>query len=602
MATVLPDVPPGTNPFTVYLAVVHKSFYGEPTSGFKVRLGLLFGMTGMIIIFAIVNWVLILREAKRNGRGSPWWLFRLADRQSGRYIVTNGKLALSLMSVITGAVMMGQIVDLWQVFVNHASQSRSSIIRTFAVLPLLLQGWLMPFAALQASLLASDHTSSSLMSARIANFLFAGVGTIIFLGVVASGVVNSQSSQATWNQAAKIMNSLRTAEANWTPEQNTLPVLLQIQPEFVELTKRISHNQTVQLACISSWIVIPVLVILVNIASLRLSRLMHRQVQFNIDQFLGPLGTETQLSRRSNNSNGNGRGSVSGAVALGMTQPEEKRESVRGGEKKKETKFGDMLLPVAHTKRGSAAGDSIKQKLRDGRMSISHLSRGDLTKLANRRASAPDRERIRQIQSLMKAEKDLVVTSYVVLVAICAILGVCIFFLVTIATADINSLGWPTMEATLTAAIWIYDVALNLVLISLLWFHWQARSVKVDGETSTTFFGQPTLTQGVDPTMSASSNNGRRGTVTIDFGGGIIGHPGGGFSSSGGGGGGSGSRGGGLGVTSTSISQASKEFENFSWGKRDGEEEVLTSPDDETAPSVRPPERRDSGRMSPRMV
>ncbi|GAA6015921.1 hypothetical protein JCM10207_006807 [Rhodosporidiobolus poonsookiae] len=576
----LPTIPAGTNPYTVYYEALHATFYNTPSSGFKVRLGVLFGLTALAIVLAVVNWVLLVLEAKRHGRGSPYWLFRLASRQSGRYIVTNGKLVLSLLTVITGAVMLGTTVDLWNVFVDQKSQSRSSIIRSFSVLPLLLQGWLMPWASLQASLLASEHNNNTFLRPWVANTLFAGLGGVIFLGVVASGVVNSQAGQAVWNQAFKMLGQLKQWEAEWQPSENSLQPLIRLAPEFQELQKRVNYNRNVQLGCIASWIVIPVIVILVNLASLRLSRLLRKQVQFNIDQFLGPIGTETQLSRRSGGSNGHIRESVSAPI------PE---------------KHGDTLLPVAHShKRGSKASEhyeAMRQKLRDGRMSISHLSRGELMKVANRRASAPDKERIRNIQALQKAEKDLMVTSYVVLVAICAILGLCIYFLYVIASNKLSTLGWASQEAVLTSTIWIYDIALDLVLISLIWFHWTSRSIKSDSESSTTFFGQPTT---LDPMMSVGSNaqynigptGERRGTVTIDFGGGVIGHPGGGM----------------LGTTSglsapqlSSISQqTSKELDSYAWGPRDGEAEVLADGED-TDEEQRPAlgERRESGRTSP---
>jgi hypothetical protein len=89
------------------------------------------------------------------------------------------------------------------------------------------------------------------------------------------------------------------------------------------------------------------------------------------------------LSRRSNGSSGQ------------IHASKEKK-----GEKEKEgaPKFGDSLLPTAHA-RGSASGETLRQKLRDGRMSISHLSRGDLMKLANRRGSGMDRERVKNIRA-----------------------------------------------------------------------------------------------------------------------------------------------------------------------------------------------------------
>jgi hypothetical protein len=102
----------------------------------------------------------------------------------------------------------------------------------------------MPFASLQASLLTSDHTKTSLMSARTANILFAGVGTFVFLGVVASSVVTCLASQAVWEQASKILDALRAQETGWTPTTNSLPALLAIAPKLQTLQDRIAYNRT----------------------------------------------------------------------------------------------------------------------------------------------------------------------------------------------------------------------------------------------------------------------------------------------------------------------------------------------------------------------
>lgn len=48
----LPTVPPGTNPFTVYKAALDATVYPTPPDGFKVRLGVLFGLSGLYVYLA----------------------------------------------------------------------------------------------------------------------------------------------------------------------------------------------------------------------------------------------------------------------------------------------------------------------------------------------------------------------------------------------------------------------------------------------------------------------------------------------------------------------------------------------------------------------
>ncbi|GAA5997641.1 uncharacterized protein JCM10292_000990 [Rhodotorula paludigena] len=478
----LPTVPPGTNPFTVYKAALDATVYPTPPDGFKVRLGVLFGLSGLLIVLSVVHWLVMFREWRINRRGSPLWLFRLADRASGRYIVTNGKLVLSLFSIITTAVLIGQLYDVWNTYIEHGSQSGSAGIRTWATLPLFMQGWLMPWAALQASILASEHDNKAILSPRVANGLFAGLGGFFFLGLIASNVVNTIAGERVWSQYEKAYGLLSRFEAEWTPTTNVVVPLLQVGPELQELNRRADYNQTCQVATISVWLLIPIIVIMVNLASLRLSRLLHRQVKWNIEH----------LSQHSIGSGSARKASTSGRASL------------------------------------SAQSAELIKKLRDGRLSVSHLSRSDLMRLASRRGSAPEKERVRHIQALQKAEKDLIVTSYVVLTAILAILGICVYFLYVVAANKVTS-SWGIVETSLTATAWIYLVALNLVMLSLLWFHWTSRDIRMD-DSMTSWVGganMPVTSVGslsqVPPQMS--QHDGVDPVTIVDFNTGVVSAP-----------------------------------------------------------------------------
>lgn len=177
----------------------------------------------------------------------------------------------------------------------------------------------MPWAALQASILASEHDNKAILSPRVANGLFAGLGGFFFLGLIASNVVNTIAGERVWSQYEKAYGLLSRFEAEWTPTTNVVVPLLQVGPELQELNRRADYNQTCvsetrnhvhsrkltlippacrcQVATISVWLLIPIIVIMVNLASLRLSRLLHRQVKWNIEHVRPRCPCSSQKSR-----------------------------------------------------------------------------------------------------------------------------------------------------------------------------------------------------------------------------------------------------------------------------------------------------------------
>lgn len=140
-------------------------------------------------------------------------------------------------------------------------------------------------------------------------------------------------------------------------------------------------------------------------------------------------------------------------------------------------------------------------------------------------------------------------TSYVVLTAILAILGICVYFLYVVAANKVTS-SWGIVspsrlpasrearadkqcglkvETSLTATAWIYLVALNLVMVSLLWFHWTSRDIRMD-DSMTSWVGganMPVTSVGslsqVPPQMS--QHDGVDPVTIVDFNTGVVSAP-----------------------------------------------------------------------------
>lgn len=60
---------------------------------------------------ATIYLTIVIVDARKNGSKNPLWLFRLAPRRGGSYIVTNAKIFTGLFTIIYGGVTMGYIWD-----------------------------------------------------------------------------------------------------------------------------------------------------------------------------------------------------------------------------------------------------------------------------------------------------------------------------------------------------------------------------------------------------------------------------------------------------------------------------------------------------------
>lgn len=90
------------------------------------------------------------------------------------------------MAIVSGGVLVGRLQDSWFVYLYNAPQAQMMVWRSFNYLPLVVHGWLVSWALLQAFLLTPDQHDSHLLSARVANFLFLGIGGVIGVGLLVS--------------------------------------------------------------------------------------------------------------------------------------------------------------------------------------------------------------------------------------------------------------------------------------------------------------------------------------------------------------------------------------------------------------------------------
>ncbi|KAL8283756.1 hypothetical protein RQP46_005551 [Phenoliferia psychrophenolica] len=151
------------NPFAVYASFIEALVYPTPATGFRKRLISLWVLIGVAVLLALVQLALVLVEGRQRGT-NVIWIFRRVRRPQGRYIVTNAKLASTLLSIVNLLVLTFYNLDLYHVFLQKGPQNHSFFWWSYFILGFLAQGWVVAWGILQALILTLERDQHVLLS------------------------------------------------------------------------------------------------------------------------------------------------------------------------------------------------------------------------------------------------------------------------------------------------------------------------------------------------------------------------------------------------------------------------------------------------------
>jgi hypothetical protein len=101
---------------------------------------------------------------------------------------------------------------------------------------------------------------------------------------------------------------------------------------------------------------------------------------------------------------------------------------------------------------------------------LNHLTRDELRYLASRRGAGPEtQERIRGVQALQRAERDLVIIAGVLTFAMAAVaanLGILLYCLIHY--TDPSLVPWALYETTQLGLVWMYMVLVPIIFVALI--------------------------------------------------------------------------------------------------------------------------------------
>ncbi|KAM0749879.1 hypothetical protein T439DRAFT_326774 [Meredithblackwellia eburnea MCA 4105] len=488
----LPNVPEGENPYTAYLQTVDTFAYNHPTSGFSARLFVLMGLIAVAIVanFAILG--LVWLDQRR--RGAPFWVFRKVKREGGAHLTTNVKIIMPSAAILILFAILGYVVDAYQAFILHGSMGRLGGWRAGLTLPMIWGGWLVTFGGLQAYLLTNTH-KTRILTPRVVNILFFGVGGLLCCGHIAAVTIASVAYNEAFAELVQVVALMKEREKTWTTDESTTAVLFSLAPQLLVLLKKYHKLEATTSGMFYYVGALALFLFLINIGSLSLLFTVRKQIQAK----MGAFGEQGKYN------NAAGEEGLEGvpAAAGGASTSGAGRGSGSG------TGSGS-----GHHRSGEGSGHG----------SGSGPSRAQIRRMARGEMQTAVTEHARQIASLQRAERDLMVVAFSIMALSSGGTALCFLVAVLIRQDKFFTLPWPVLEFVYFSTYWgfigiIYvfsGVLLHNTIINLAPKSGQA------GSELTTGAGQyhPEMMQSV---MLSGGGRSRRGlcstqgvTVTVD--------------------------------------------------------------------------------------
>ncbi|GAA5856928.1 hypothetical protein JCM9279_003599 [Rhodotorula babjevae] len=404
------------------IAALDDILYPPPTPGLEARIAVLLALTGLSLIFGVLYLWLHYRSTVERPRRRCLWLVRRVERPSGRYLVINPRTALTSVVVSYGLYELAYVATFWAVYGLHMDQAVAIGIRNFNAIPLWLGGWILSWSGLQAFLVAVE-SERKFMSARAANWLFIGVGTLLVSLNLAIVICTTVVTVRMYWQYLELREALVAINESLAGRVPTILDFLPLQDVGTAFLPAASSARTTNIVqgALAPVFIFPILA--VNYGGLALAQRMRRQIRDNIE--LLESADRIGLSSR---------------AALGFRK-----------ERKSDTSY---LRALAQQRPGECGTTTSMQA--------------------------------RKILALQKAVTDLETTVGVIAFVATFELGAMILIAYTAASDRLVTGQYNYFEAAMLTPEWIYTIGLTASLLYLVFNALRARRRLLKSGTSTT--------------------------------------------------------------------------------------------------------------------
>ncbi|GAA5930417.1 hypothetical protein JCM3775_004386 [Rhodotorula graminis] len=277
------------------LAQLDATLYPAPTSGLLARMAVLWTLTGLSIIVAVLY--LYLHYQNTIDRRRSLWLVRLVDRPSGRFVVINPRPALTGVVIIYSIYALVYEGAFWYVYSTRCAQNLYIGVRNFNPVPLFIGGWILSWSGLQAFLVAVE-SERKFMSARTANTFFIVGGTLLVLSSVGIGIYTTIMTVRILDRYNELRAALVELERSLG---SRVPALLDLIPlqlpaeAFVSAANGARRAGIVQGAA-GPFLLLPIAIS--NIGGIALAIRMRRQIRESIKVLADGVATVAPSTTR----------------------------------------------------------------------------------------------------------------------------------------------------------------------------------------------------------------------------------------------------------------------------------------------------------------
>ncbi|GAA6046807.1 hypothetical protein JCM3770_005653 [Rhodotorula araucariae] len=298
----LPAPPAGANPYSFYRDLLHKVTVLHPPdpAGFRARLIVLYVFTVFLLVVSIFDFTVHALGYRIKGR--RMWLFKLVKRDGGTHIVSNHFVLVGIAGASLFVILFGNVYTLWRATISPGGGAGQDSLAKwqFALWPVAYAvAWLLSWATFQAYLQVeggardvfspitgkpSRRRRCVTMPAWLENTLFlaGGLGTVAVHATLAG--IGSGASSEQWKQYHVLDAMLALNEALWSGQ----PIPTETQSQLLILLRNYrdaaSHFYTTASNLSIGAAVLPLLLVVINIAMFSFIWMIRRHIHFQLSQ------------------------------------------------------------------------------------------------------------------------------------------------------------------------------------------------------------------------------------------------------------------------------------------------------------------------------
>ncbi|GAA5918150.1 hypothetical protein JCM6882_007291 [Rhodosporidiobolus microsporus] len=422
------------------------TFYPPPTPGFPVRWWVL---TGITVAYILLNILYLFLHVKYSSAGwQSMWLIRRIDRPSGRFIVTNARLAWFI-PIVYGLFELVYLVLFIRVYEYHTSQLTWFAIRSLNAPLLFVVGWLASWSGLQAFLVAIESNDEHFLPAWVANTVFLVGGGLLFLLNLGLAIATSVLGTRFWLRYEDLRTAIVAVQDSLGGRVPTLIDLIPLQAPSTAFATASDAWQNPAIAQYAITALLPAGCLLVNLGGLALARRLHVQIRDSVEVLALVEARRTSIQR--------------GIPLDDLSSPSKPRgsastSSVDGGDAEPERVSYVALEEGVVQGKGK---DKRKPSLTNDEVKVLAKQRDAHGEPAATQAQA------RKVLSLQKAMRDLVIIAATIAVVALAFLVDATLVAVWSSTHAIYKGHWPITEAAISLPAWIYSVPVFVAVVYL---------------------------------------------------------------------------------------------------------------------------------------